>query len=609
MLSNSGIFNMKKIIFLPFLFLIFFNAVAQTSNDDALASQYFQDGEYEKAVQLYQKLFNNNRTDIYYEQYFNTLIKLKQYDEAEKLVKSQIKNSPENYAYQVDYGKILQERGEFEKLKNWYDDLIKNVPKNELAITDLANNLYKAQAAEYAIKTFVAGRKLLNNPSAFTFDLLNIYRLQNNKEMLMQEFLNILATDQQMLTQAKSMLGRSFQDSTDYDMLKTNLLRRLQKNPQNLAYEQLLSWLYIQEKEFDLAMKQTIALDKRLKEEGDRVYELVELLLANKAYSTAIDGLKYIIDKGNENNYYVIARVQLLNAENQMLIAGKYTLPDLLRLEKDYISLLDEFGRTANTSFAILQLANLQAFYLNKPGDAKKLLEDLLQTPGLRLEIIAQTKLELGDVYIIAGEEWEAALIYGQVEKQFANEPLGQEAKYKSAKLSYYQGEFQWAKAQLDVLKSSTSELFANDALNLALLIEENAMTLADTNALKSYAHADFLIFKSQFAPAISILDSINIKYPSNLLADDILMAKARIYIKQNEIQKAVDQLQKIIDNYQFDLWADDAVFMLAELYEKKLNDPVKAKSLYEKIIQDFSGSLYIIEARKRFRNLRGDKI
>ena len=217
--------------------------------------------------------------------------------------------------------------------------------------------------------------------------------------------------------------------------------------------------------------------------------------------------------------------------------------------------------------------------------------------------------MELGDIYILTGEVWEAALIYGQVEKQFANEPVGQEAKFKNARLSYFQGDFDWAKAQLDVLKASTSQLFANDALNLRLLISDNLQNESDTSALRIYSRADMLLFKNQPENALITLDSINKQFPSNSLADDILMAKAKIYLKQNNFTSATSELQKIINDYSFDLWGDDALFMLAELYENNLKDNEKAKTYYQKIITDFPGSLYVVEARKRFRALRGDNI
>lgn len=292
-----------------------------------------------------------------------------------------------------------------------------------------------------------------------------------------------------------------------------------------------------------------------------------------------------------------------------MLTAGKFSSKELVQLENDYMFLLDEFGRNSGTAFAIRQLANLQAYYLSKPENAVTALENLLALSGLPPSTIATVKLELGDIYILTGEVWEAALIYGQVEKQFANEPSGQEAKFKNARLSYFQGDFMWAKAQLDVLKASTSQLYANDALNLRLLISDNLQNETDTNALKIYARSDLATFKNLSEKALSTLDSIEKQFPANSLADDILMAKAKIFTKQNRLTEAAEQFQKIIKDYSFDLWADDALFELAEIYETKLNDPLKAKDLYQKIITDFPGSLYVIEARKRFRTLRGDKI
>jgi outer membrane protein assembly factor BamD (BamD/ComL family) len=270
---------------------------------------------------------------------------------------------------------------------------------------------------------------------------------------------------------------------------------------------------------------------------------------------------------------------------------------------------LQELGKSSETAFAIRQLAKLQAYYLHKPDEAKIGLEELLNMPRLMPSVIGQIKLELGDTYVLADEVWDAALVYGQVEKQFPNEVLGQEAKVRNAKLAYYKGDFAWAKIQLDVLKGATSQLMANDALNLSLLMSDNLQNEADTSALKKYAYADLLIFKNLPDQALAVLDSINIVYPKNSLADDILMAKAKIYIAKNKYPDAIAQLQKMMIDYPTDIWADDAVFMMADIYETKLNNLDKAKELYQKMITDFPGSLYVIEARKRFRNLRGDKL
>lgn len=600
---------MKALIFILFLVSSSFLCFAQTT-EDVLAGQYVQSGEFEKALNIYQKLFNQGRDHAqYYDAYFNTLIKLKKYDEAEKLAKKMAGANKGNYSYQIDIGRVLRERGQLEKTAELYNNLIKSLPKDESAIRDLSITFYRADAYEFSVKTLLSGRKLLNDETAFSFDLLALYRYQKNKEMLVYEYVNILGKDAnvQLISQAKNVFSTLFESSEDYDVLKSALLRKLQKDPQNIAYSELLAWQYIQQKEFDMALKQIIALDKRLKEDGDRVYDLITIFIKNKAYEQAVEGLEYLLTKGPSGPYYVPAKIQILYTKNQQLITGKFSQEELMELEKDYLNLLQEFGKTRNTVFAIRQLASLQASHLNKAKTAEVLLEEALKIPGLTAAIIGEIKLELGDIYILTGEKWEAALIYGQVEKGFANEPLGQEAKFKNAKLSYYQGDFIWAKAQLDVLKSSTSQLIANDALNLSLLIAENTESEIDTNALRIYARSDFLIFINQYDKALKTLDSIKILYPENALEDDILMSKARIFQKQNLPDKSIEQLNLIVASHSNDLWADDALFMLAEIYEVSLNDKAKASDYYQKIIIDFPGSLYVTEARKRFRLLRGD--
>ena len=600
---------MKKILLLLLIITITSEVKAQLNADEAMAVQYFQSGDYEKAALLYEKLFNRTKNTSYYDPYFTCLLRIKKFDQAEKLVRVFQKNNPENYSYPIDLGRIFQERGEQEKSNTLYNNLIKNLPLNEFAIKDLAITFYRADAYDFSIKTFLNGRKILNDEKAFIYDLLSLYRYRKDKIMLIQEYLLLLTINPDALQQAQNVLGNTLEGKDDFDILKTAILRRLQKDAQNIALTELLAWQYLQQKDFDMALRQTIALDRRLKEEGGRVFELSKLLVSNLAYEQGVEALNYLIAKGEKGRYYIPAKIDLLNVKSVQLTKGELNNTDLLTLENEYETLLKEFGRSSGTAFAIRQLANLQAFYLKKPAIAAENLQKLLELPGITPVIIAQAKLELGDIYTLSGEPWEAALIFGQVEKSFPNEVYGHEAKFKNSRLAYFQGDFLWSKAQLDVLKSSTSQLIANDALNLSLLISDNLQNENDTAALKSYSEAELNIFKNQQEEAFEILDSINILFPANSLADDILMVKSKMYIRSNQLDQAVDNLQTIIDNFSSDLWADDALFILADLYETKLNQPEKAIELYQKIINDYSDSLYIIEARKRFRQLRGDKL
>jgi TolA-binding protein len=580
------------------------NLFAQ-DNELQLAMQYNANGETPKALEIYQKLFKQN-SETYYSYYVNTLLNLKKFDEAESITKKMQRKHPDVNQYPVMLGAIYTQQGKLDKANSIYDDLLKNLPADQMEIANLANQFYQNANIDYAIKIFVQGRKLLKNDAAFTYELINLYRFKRDKVSLTDEYLNFLPANPSFITQAETNFATIFEGAADYDLLKAALLRRIQKDPQQTVFVELLTWQYIQQKEYDLALNQALALSRRQNDDGNNIYELCHTLTNNEAYDAAIRGYEYIIAKGTGNPLYIPAKIELINTKNLKITTGKYLPADLLGLEQDYIALLTEFGRNNNTVFAMQKLANLQAFKLHKLNDAQKLLESAIAIPNIRTELLAACKLDLGDVYLLNNLPWEATLLYSQVEKDFPNTNIAQDAKFRNAKMAYYTGDFTWAKGQLDVLKAATSQLIANDALNLLLLINDNIAADSAGGALKIYARADLQIFAEQPLKALMALDSIDKKFPNNSLSDDILMAKSRIFIQQKNYNEAVPLLQKIYQDHPAELWADDAVFMLGDIYENRLDDKANAKTWYQKIITDYPGSLWINEARKRFRLLRG---
>ncbi|WEK19010.1 MAG: tetratricopeptide repeat protein [Candidatus Pedobacter colombiensis] len=583
--------------------------LGQDNVDDALAYQYYQQGQYQQAVVLLEKLFNRVKSDTYFELYFTSLLKLKKYDEAEKLVKKLIKQDSKNLGYGIALARIYQDKGQTEAANKLYLQVINNLPPDEFKIREIANHFYSFQAYDLAVTAFLQGRKILDDNKPFTYELLSIYRYKKDKNMLIQEYLNALPEMPQLLPQAESVLSSVFEDNTDYQILQSALLKKIQKEPQIEIYTKLLIWQYLQQQEYDMALRQLIAQDKRIKDDGSILFNTINTFLDNKAYPVAIKAYEYLLTKGKENPYYLPAKVEMINAKYQQVITGQFDKKTIATLAGEYQTIIDEYGKNRQTLFALKKLANLQACYLNDLKQAETALENILGIPGIPSSEIGQIKLELGDVYILTQQPWEAFLIYEQVAKQFENQEIGNEARYRSAKLSFYQGNFTYAKSQADVLKASTSQLIANDALNLSLLISDNLQSTIDSNALKMYADAEMLQFRNLPSNALAKLDSIAIAFPGNSLVDAILMAKSRIYIKNNDFSNAVITLKRLIAQQTASIWTDDALFILADLYENNLNDTEQAKKLYETLINNHPGSMYTNEARKRFRKLRGDNV
>ncbi|MGZ3755749.1 MAG: tetratricopeptide repeat protein [Mucilaginibacter sp.] len=599
---------MKRFLAYLLLFFIGCNRLFAQGNDLQLARQFAANGETEKALEIYQKLYKQNN-EVYFSSYINSLLSAKKFEEAESTAKKMMRKYPKNNRYLITLGTIYTQQGAVDKTTALYDELIKSLPADQNEISDIASQVYQANNAEYAIKIFLQGRKLLHNDALFSFELITLYRFKRDKINLTEQYLDLFPANPELVNQAENVFATLYDGAVDYDMLRTALLKRIQKNPQQTVYVNLLIWQYLQQKDFDQALNQALALSRRNNDDGSTIFELCSTLVYNQAYDAAIRGYEYMVSKGKDKPYYIQARIELINTKNLRITTGKYIPSDLVSLEKDYIDLLAEFGKNSSTVFAMQKLASLQAFKLHKLPEAQKVLEDALVVPNINPRMLASCKLDLADVYLLSNQPWEATLLYSQVDKDFPNTAVGEDAKLKNAKLAYYIGDFTWAKGQLDILKAATTQLVANDALNLSLLIGDNLESDTTGNALKMYARADLLIFAEQTDKAIITLDSIGLKYPNNTLSDDILMAKARILIQQKNYGDAVVLLKKIVTDHPNDLWADDAVFMLGDIFENYLNDKEQAKTYYQKIITDYPGSLLINESRKRFRILRGDKL
>lgn len=594
-----------------FLILVFNLPAAVHGQNPNLANQYFMNGEYEKAAELYSQLLETDRglADYYFERYFDCLLNLEKYDEAEKAVKKQLKQSPNNVKFYVFNGNLYDRMGKTDEANIEYEKAIAKMSPDYAAVNSLANTFTNAAKYDFAIKTYERGGALFKDPTRFAFNLGELYRRKGNTPKMIESYLNSLDSDPGRLITIQTQLARYLAES-EFTELQSQLYTRLQSD-NNADYIELLAWSFVQNKDFKSALRQYKALDKRLGEPGQRIFKLANDAANARDFDTAIAGFEYIIqEKGAQNPFFFDAKREAMNCRRRKITEGfDYTLEELRTLEAEYESFLNQYDRGRSTAFIIIQLADLEAYYINDLDKAIKLLDELRQSPGLNRNTLARVKINLADFYLMSGEIWESTLLYSQVDKDFREEMLGQEARFKNAKLSYFNGDFEWAQAQFNVLKASTSKLIANDALDLSVFIMDNLNSDTTTDAMQLYATAEMLVFQNRFDEAFLRLDTIRTGYPENTLQDDILYLEAQISEKKRNYTRAAELYQQVAEKYPEDIRADNALFALAKLNEEKLNNTDKAKELYEKIFIDYSGSVFAVEARKRFRILRGDKM
>lgn len=604
---------MIRFAFLFSFFILFANVdiqAQQGTTDEQLASYYLDIGEYQKALLYYEKLYGENPKASNYEGLVTCYTKLENYKEAEKLVKKQIKKFNSN-TYYIDLGSIYEAQGKLSDANSAYRDAITNLPESQGLVIRTANEFIRRNKLDLALETYQYGKKILAGKYPFNYEIASLYGSMGDTQKMISEYLDLIEFNDAYLQTVQNALGRSidFQSSTEnVDLLRNELLRRVQKYPASTTYSEMLTWLFLQQRDFNSAFVQLKAIDKRLNEDGARILNLANLCTNNQEYAVAEKCYNYLIEKGSANKYYNYARAGVLQSRFEKL--RTVYPPDTLALKKlrsDYTATLNELGRVYETVGMLQQKADLEAYYLDNLEAANVTLNEALETPGLYPEIAAEIKLDLARILIARDYIWDASLLSSQVDKDFKNDMLGYEAKFLNAKISYYTGDFDWAQAQLDILKGSTSKLISNDAMELSLLITDNMNMDTIYEPMILFAKADLLTVQHKFPEAIILLDSIVNTWPGHALTDEILLQRAKIAEEKYDYVEAISFYQRILTEFYFGISADNALFMMADLYENKLNDPEKAQEYYKQLMVDFPGSLYVVEARKRFRAIRGD--
>lgn len=579
-------------------------------NEEQLAIQLYQTQDYVKAAELFEQLYERKPSGYYYQYLFLSLVETREYGKAEKLVKKAQRSDPEALRFMVDMGYLNYRSGNAEKSKKLYEEALKKLGPSQQQVFDLANAFVTRGENEYAIRTYLRGRQLVTT-YPFGFELAGVYERAGDYRSAMDEYLNMIDFNKTYMSTVQDRIQNilSFDINNEKnDMLRKALLSRAQKNPDNSNYAELLWWYSIQQKDFDLALVQAKALDRRFRESGDKLVSLAALAVSNERYDIAIDCYGYLVAKGEGNPNYALARRELVNTRyTRILSEPAPAWKDLELLEKEITDEMNFSGSAPENITTIRNLAHLKAFYLGKTDEGVELLNRAIDLPGAAPSEKAKCKIELADIYLFTDNVWEATLLYQQVYQDFKFEPLGQEAKFRNARLSFYIGEFEWAGAQADILKAATSKFISNDAIALSLLISENYDPDSGTVALGMYARADLLDFRNEEDMALRSLDSIAQAFPDHQILQQVYYKRAQISRKTGRYALADSLFRQLVKFYPDGILADESLMEAAMLNEKQLGKKEQAMALYQELLERYPGSIFVPDARHRFRVLRGD--
>ena len=588
-------------------------SIAQKKGDYQLAEQYFKQGDFEKAADYYYKVYKQTRSLAYFNKYIAALTNNKDYPTAQKALKKEIKKRPNQLSLSIKLGDIYAVSGDQEMANKTWSDVIKQLSSNPNNIIPIAYEFTKINQPKYALQAYELGKETIPGFYSYYPQMADLYGILGDYENMIDLYLELININPGYQQTVQNLLNRNFdfqEENSNTQLLKQKLFQMSNRYPDNQMYAEMLIWLNLQQSNFNGAYIQVKSLDKRFKENGSRLINFARLARKNEHYEIAQKAYTSVIDKGNFQPYYETALIEILSTKKDLLNHNILsTEKEYSDLNNAYLSTLNELGVADYTAPAIREMAQINAQNLNNTTNAIDWLVKTIETPGVSDREAALCKIDLGDYLLMENKIWEAVLYYMQAEKAFKYDELGDEAKLRAAKVYYYTGDFTWARGKLDILKGSTSKLISNDALYLSNLITDNTTIDTNLHPMQMYAEADLWYVQHKYEKAYLKLDTLQSYYPDHALADEVLYQKYRIRFAQKRYTDAAKELQDLVDGYGYDILGDDAIFKLGELYELYLNDPKKAMEYYLLLMTDYQDSVFVTEARKRYRKLRGDSV
>lgn len=590
---------MKKLL----LHISLFFSLIGFSQNEQLAQYYYDKGDFEKAKISYEELLQTIPQNY---QYFLRTIdcyqQLKQFDLAEKAIQNRL-NKYKQSSLLVELGYNFKIQQQEDKAQKYFEQALEKIKSNPNEIYSIANSFERKVLLDYALKAYQTAVKLQSNFN-FNYQMGLLYGQLGNTDLMISTFLDEAFAHQTSTILIQNQFSRFMTDEGDAgfsENLRKALITRTQKN-QELYWNQFLSWFYTQKKEFAKAFIQEKAIYKRNPESLTTIVNLAELAIEEKDDATAKTILGFVLENATE--------IELLVQANAYLMQIKIdTTPEKewQAIELELSALVTKYGISPFTLSLQLMQAHFLTFNLKKPEAGKAIVRTALELPLNEYEA-AQAKMELADILLYEEKFNQALLYYSQIENDLKNDAVAHEASLKAAKTSYFKTDLEWALKQFKELKSASTQLIANDALEYFLLINDNTAADSTQLALKAFAKADYLKYQNRNQEAILAFQAILKKHKGEEIEAITFLRLGKIFEKTADFPQALVQYQSIIDLHSYGIYVDEALYFSAELYNNQLQLPNKAKPLYEKIIFNHQDSIYFVEARRKFRELRGDK-
>lgn len=575
-------------------------------SDTQLAYTYYQNKEYDKAAEMFLKLYERTRSSNFLDYHIISLINGQHYDKAEETLKKLIKADNSNKEFLINLGYVYLQQGKPQKAEDSFQKAINKLAPASSDIVRLAYRFRDIREYEWAVKTYEKGRLLIKQPQAFMSELGDCYMMERNYEKMFNLFIQALEKDPSSINNitAKLSFARSYDIINSVDTILDKKLAQIFKTSDyNPVFDELAVWYDLQTKKFSSALQHAIKLNEKAAEKLYTFYNVAQNAARAEHYDIARQAYEKILEKGKENNqYYTLAEKETLNCKFQEYNQQKSKPEQYSALALECTSYLQQYTYNyANVDIVIL-LSDIYAYHLSLPDSANQILQRAEKAKMMNSNALYTVKSKRADLLTYMDNPWEATILYTQIEKANPNNDLGYEAKFKKAWLAYYSGDILWAKAQFDVLKGATTKLISNDAIKMSHFINMNYEKDEDNSVLEKLATTEYQIYKKQYPAAFPVLDSL-IQNSKPEIADYTSLLKAKILCQEFKYQEATVIFEKLKNESEQIYIQAEAIYELAAL-KVKMKERTQALELYKQLVSEYSGSVYSVEGGRLYREL-----
>lgn len=592
-----------------------------------LAQSHERAGNYEAAVKLYEELFAKDSSNIvFFESLKRTYLQLKRNEDAIALIQQKLSTTPQDIGLLAQLGSIYLRISDEPKAVSTWERAIAVNPSNEATYRIVASAMIESRAFERAITTYKRGRDACNNPSLFTSDLAYLYSIMLNYTEATREYLAMLKENPAQLGYVQSRLASFTSRPEGLNGAQRVVEQASAAETNNTTLLYLLSWLYMEGKNYQKAFDVVKQIDVRTNAGGKEIFTFAEKALKEKANDVAMDAYQTIIKQypsfpqlaqakygyaqALEHSNTISDSLQLFGVNELFSIEKPATEsePVLNTLIAAYQRIVSEHPNTEIAARSLLRIAYVQYQRFFNLDAAQEHIQRLIRQFSNFIPVVLEGKILLSEIYIALNNLDAAITLLQELSAaRFVSPSQQQIIAFRSAEIAYFQGNFQDALNRLQNLTKQLTTDIANDAIDLQIFIQENISQ--DEQSLKEFARAELLRRQRKLSESLTLLTTLLQSASSSTIKEHTAMRIGDINIQMHRYHEAIAAYEQLAKNFPTSILLDRALMKTGYIYQSGLKEKEKAIAAYQQLLETYPQSLYVNEARKRIRELRGDTL